>query len=168
VACRDGVITRRADTLWATLANLEDPLAVREITLPVLHGREEQAAESVATSELQGRSARETAAQVRGTVLARALAAATGTQELLRAREVAVREQRNLASRALDSLPWRELLLVNPLNEPGFDPAAITAGNEVERARAMVEGGLLPGEPAELDAFLARLPDAVRAWRGGW
>jgi hypothetical protein len=29
-------------------------------------------------------------------------------------------------------------------------------------------GAPLTGDPDEIDDFLARLPEAVRAWRGGW
>jgi arylamine N-acetyltransferase len=165
--CSDGVVTRRADTLWATLAQLDDRAAVVEATLPVLHGREEQRMVDHG-AQLGAEAARTTAGQVRGTVLARSLAAGFGCAALLAQREARVLAQRADVVTQLDTLAWTRLFYVDPFGDPSYDGVAEVVAGELERLREAAAGGLLPGDPGELDAFLARLPDAVRAWRGGW
>lgn len=166
LATPDGVTTRRADTVWAALAQAEEPGAVVEATLPLLHGREGQANRPghVAT----GQAARHTAAQIRGVVLARAVAEAREVAHELPMREARVTAQRrNLRSLLADLR--QQVIGLAAWSAPDLD-AAIAEGlavlNTLDRLASASEP--LPGDPGELNAFLARLPSAVRAWRGGW
>lgn len=166
LASADGVTTRRADTLWAALAQAEEPVAVVEATLPLLHGREGQAARPGHVAADQ--AAHHTAAQVRGVVLARAVAEARAVAQELPAREARVTAQRRELRARLTDLRQRVRGLT-AWSDPDLD-AALAVGLEVLDAldRLASAGEPLPGDAGELDAFLTRLPDAVRAWRGGW
>lgn len=166
LATADGVTTRRADTIWAALAHREEPGAVVEATLPLLHGREGQSA-AQGHAHLD-QAARHSAAQVRGVVLARAVAEDRGVAQELPKREARVIAQRCELRARLAELR-RQVLGLTAWSDLHLDPA-VTEGLDVldtlDRLAAASEP--LPGDPGELDAFLARLPDAVRAWRGGW
>jgi arylamine N-acetyltransferase len=167
LASADGVLTRRADTLWAALANLEEPGAVVEVTLPLLHGREGQATGDPASVSAINAAAH-AAAQVRGVVLARALAEGRPVGAALLAREVRVVEHRRDLRDRLALL--REAILgLAVWRDAGID-AALNLGLDVLDAldRLAAAGVPAPGDAEELDAFLDRLPEAVRAWRGGW
>ncbi len=166
LATPDGVATRRADTVWAALAQAEEPGAVVEATLPLLHGRDGQAARPGHVSVAE--AGRHTAAQVRGVVLARAVAEDRRVAHELPAREGRVTAQRrdlrarlaDLRSRVLGLAAWSDPTLKLALAD------AIDVIDTLDRLAAA--GEPLPGDARELDAFLARLPEAVRAWRGGW
>lgn len=166
LATPDGVTTRRADTVWAALAQAEEPGAVVEATLPLLHGREGQATQPghVAT----GRAAHHTAAQVRGVVLARAVAEARDVAHELPTREARVTAQRRELRSRLKHLR-QQVLELSAWSDPDLD-AAVAEGLEVlDTLDGLASAGEpLRGDPGQLDAFLTRLPDAVRAWRGGW
>lgn len=166
LATADGVVMRRADTLWAALARAEDPGAVVEATLPLLHSREGQSERLGYVSIEQ--AARHTAAQVRGVVLARALAEGRPVDLELPAREARVTAQRRELRVRLSSLRGR-LLALAAWGDPAVD-AATAEGVRVLEAlnRLAMASEPLPGDPRELGAFLDRLPVAVRAWRGAW
>jgi N-hydroxyarylamine O-acetyltransferase len=162
----DGVATRRADTVWAALAHAEEPGWVVEATLPLLHGREGQFERSESVS--RGLAARHTASQVRGVVLARAIAEGRPVVHELPAREARVTAQRRQVRARLGELRDRLDGLArwcDPVVDRVLDQAQGVLGSLDDLAAA---GAPLPGDPAELDAFLTRLPEAVRVWRGGW
>jgi hypothetical protein len=162
----DGVMTRRGDTVWAALAQREQPGAVVEATLPLLHGREGQAEGPVHGSV--SHAARNTAAQVRGVVLARAVAEGRPVGLELPAREARVTAQRREVIALLADLR-RQISRFRAWSDPVIDDAlragldVLTTLDELTQA-----SDPLPGDPAELDELLTRLPDAVRAWRGAW
>lgn len=166
LASADGVTTRRADTVWAALAQAEEPFAVVEATLPLLHGREGQAARPGHVAADQ--AAHHTAAQVRGVVLARAVAEAREVAHELPAREARVTAQRrDLRARLADLR--QQVLGLTAWSDPDLDRAVAEGLEALDTLdRLAAAGEPLPGDPSEIDAFLARLPDAVRAWRGGW
>ncbi len=166
LAAADGVTTRRADTVWAALAQADDPCAVVEATLPLLHGREDQAA-SAGHPTSEG-AAHRAAAQVRGVALARAVAEGRPVEEELPAREARVRAHRRLLRVRLANLRVAVHRLT-AWGEPELDLAVVQADAVLDTLDGMAAAGdPTPGDPAELRAFLAGLPDAVRAWRGGW
>jgi hypothetical protein len=166
LASADGVTTRRADSIWAALAQVEQPGAVVEATLPLLHGREGQADRPGHTSFDQ--AGRHAAAQVRGVVLARALAEGRPVAHELPKREGRVIAQRRELRLSLADLR-RRLLNFTEWADPAID-AALPDGLRVLATldRLAEAGEPLPGDAAELDAFLAGLPAAVRTWRGAW
>jgi arylamine N-acetyltransferase len=162
----DGVTTRRADTVWAALAQAEDAGAVVEATLPLLHGREGQAARPGHFSF--GEAGRHTAAQVRGVVLARAVAEDRRVEQELPAREARVTAQRRDLCARIADLRSRVLAL-GAWSDPTLDTALADASDVLDTlGRLAAAGEPLPGDARELNAFLARLPEAVRTWRGGW
>ncbi len=166
LATSDGVTTRRADTVWAALARVEEPGAVVEATLPLLHGREGQAARPghVATDQ----AARLAAGQVRGVVLARAVAEAREVAHELPAREARVTAQRRDLRARLGVLR-QQVLGLSAWSDPDLDVALADGLDVLDSLDRLASAGEpLPGDPRELNAFLALLPDAVRAWRGGW
>ena len=166
LASRDGVTTRRADSVWAALAQVEQPGAVVEATLPLLHGREGQAerAGHVAVDH----AGRHTAAQVRGVVLARALAEGRPVAHELPSREGRVVAQRRELRVLLADLRGR-LLNLTEWVDPAIDAALPDGLRVLANLDQLAEAGEpLPGDAAELEAFLARLPAAVRTWRGAW
>lgn len=160
LACSDGVVTRRADTLWATLAHREQPKAVVEAPLPLLHCREGQAPVRLDARGL----ARKTSAQVRGVALARALLRGSSVADELRSREERVRVHRSvLAQRLMD---FRRSLAA--LGGWGLDALLDRANAELELLQLEVQASMpIPGDPAELRSFLDILPRAVDAWRCG-
>lgn len=162
----EGVMTRRSDTLWAALAQAEDPGAVVELTLPLLHGREGQAGPTVTAPA--SRAASKTAAQICGVALARALGGGTAVEETLRRREARVARHRQDLLERLDTFEailqrlrgWRDAEVEAALDE---------AEPVIEALRASVRASIpRPSDPQVLDAFLGALPAAVQAWRGGW
>ncbi len=160
LACSDGVHTRRAGTIWAALAQNEDPRAVVEVTLPLHHERGAQSLLGVDVSA-------ETAAQVRGVALARALAEGRAVRSELPAREERVTEQRT----ALRDRIRRLVLVVRRLRiwrDPDVDGALGPALESLLALDQVVAAARpAPGVPAELEAFLQQLPEAVRRWREG-
>lgn len=162
-ATADGVMTRRGDTVWAALAQAEEPGAVVEATLPVLHGREGQCSGSNPAFASQA-----TAAQVRGVVLARSVAEGRPVAQELTAREARVTAHRRELSVGLQAL--RPLLLgLTAWGDPAIDAAldrGLGALDALDRLARASEP--LAGDARELEAFLARLPEAVQMWRGGW
>lgn len=162
----DGVTTRRADTLWAALAQVEDPGAVVEATLPLLHEREGQSNRPGHVSV--GEAGRHTAAQVRGVVLARAIAGERPVRHELPAREGRVTAQRRDLRARLAELRNR-LLPLAAWSDPALDGALVQATEVLDTLdRLAAAGEPVPGHAHELEAFLARLPEAVQTWRGGW
>ncbi|MCB9537206.1 MAG: hypothetical protein H6704_13215 [Myxococcales bacterium] len=162
----DGVATRRADTLWAALARAEAPGAVVEATLPLLHGREGQSMVPGAFSA--STSASKSAAQVRGVVLARAVAAGREVAEELPAREARVRRHRQRLLEALSAL-IHTLGRFSAWDDGAIDEALVGAREALATLTTVVEtSDPTPGDAAELQGFLARLPEAVAAWRGLW
>lgn len=160
----DGVQTRRADTLWAALAHKDQQGAVVEATLPLLHGREGQADPAERTA-LRLSAAAHTAAQVRGVVLSRALAEGRSVRTELPAREARVASQRLELVARIRAL--RDAVLgLGSWRDDDID-AAVADGLEVldQLRDSAADGGALPGDPDELLAFLAELPDAVDRWR---
>ena len=166
LATADGVATRRADTVWAALAQAEEPGAVVEATLPLLHGREGQATRPGHDSVDE--AGRHTAAQIRGVVLARAVAEDRRVEHELPAREARVTAQRRGLRARLADLRGRVLALAT-WSDPTLDTALAKAADVLDTLDRLAEASEpLPGDARELDAFLARLPEAVRTWRGGW
>lgn len=165
LGCGDGVVTRRADTLWAALAQADDPGAVVEATLPLLHDRSHQG-RSDAGGELSPAVA--SAAQVRGVALARALAGGREVASELAAREVRVGEHRaalrpklaRLTTLVADLAQWSDAAICVAI------PGALDILLELDQL--IVRAAPVRGDPRELEAFLARLPEAVRAWRAAW
>ncbi|MBX3269723.1 MAG: arylamine N-acetyltransferase [Sandaracinaceae bacterium] len=161
VACSDGVVTRRADTLWAALAQREDPRAIAEVTLPLHHDRTGQRL-SVADARA------ETAAQVRGVAMARALSGAEPVGTRLREREARVREHRVEARHDVARLAES----IERLSKaPDFDVAEVAS--EALAALAALDEILelstpVPTDAAELQRFLELLPAAVAHWRASW
>lgn len=165
----DGVVTRRADTLWAALAQKEDPGVVVEATLPLHHRRDGQADDSTRTwtSTLPPMAAL-TSAQVRGIVLSRALAEGRSVPRELVAREERVTAHRQELTIRVAAL--REALKgLRAWGDAEID-AAVTEAHEVLSAlgRHANDSTPIPGDPDELTAFLERLPQAVREWRCAW
>ena len=168
LATADGVVTRRADSMWAALARAEDPAAVVEATLPVLHVREGQSSAGARESREATDLATHSAAQVRGVVLTRALAAGRGVAEELPAREERVRVQREELRRLVGELQrtvgrfaeWGDAEVDGALGEG----QQVLCGLDERAAR----GAPLPGRTEDLDDFLRALPDAVAAWRRLW
>ena len=162
----DGVTTRRADTVWAALAQAEEPGAVVEGTLPLLHGRQGQGTGlgHVATDQ----AAFHTTGQVRGVVLSRAVAEGRPVARELAAREGRVTAQRRELRVRLSHLR-RDILRLTAWSDPELDLAVAEGLGVLDTLdRLAAAGEPLPGDPAELEAFLAHLPEAVCAWRGGW
>jgi arylamine N-acetyltransferase len=155
--------TRRADTLWATLAQREDPTAVAEVTLPLLHGRTGQGGP-------RGRRRRwpTSEGQIAGTALARTLASGGDVEQSVSERIERVRAHRVALSEEITSL--QHTLAELAAWEDRWVSAALTAAMEaLGDLAAWVHADARPSvDPAPLRDALARLPDAVRAWRGGW
>lgn len=166
LATTGGVTTRRADTIWAALARRDEPGAVVEATLPLLHGRDDQSQRPGHVSVAN--AGKHSAGQVRGFVLARAISEGRNVADELRARESRVVCQRrelrtkigNLREEILRLVEWADSTL-----EPTIADALESLALLEQLATA---GDPPPGNASELEAFLARLPDAVRAWRGAW
>lgn len=160
-ACGDGVATRRADTLWASLALREDPKAVAEVALPLHHDRTGQRL-SIADARA------ETAAQLRGVAMARALSSGKSVEYAVREREARVRQHRAAARRDVDRLMQSiERLAASP----GF--AVVGAAAEALASLALLDEILehstpTPTDATELDRFLDGLPGAVAKWRMSW
>lgn len=161
LTCADGVCTRRADTIWATLTERDAPGEVAEVTLPLHHDRSGQ---SLVDLDVVA----ETTAQVRGVALARALGRDLEVGPLLRAREQRVRDQRAWLLDEIAKLEGAVRRLVeasgDELSREG--EAALSALSEL---RGVVAAAVpIPGDLSELEAFLARLPNAVARWRRLW
>ena len=167
LAGADGVVTRRADSIWAALAQSEDAGAVVEATLPLLHGREGQAVEQPADVD-PGRASAQCAAQVRGVVLARALAEGRDVRTELPAREARVRAHRVVLRARLVSL--RDgIAKLACWDDPEVDVATTAAMRVLDALDHLAMCGVpRPGDADELAAFLSRLPGSVLAWREGW
>lgn len=163
----DGVVTRRADSVWAALAQSEDAGAVVEATLPLLHGREGQGVEQTAAVE-PGRASAQCAAQVRGVVLARAVAEGRDVRTELPAREARVRAHRVLLRARLVSL--RDVIAkFASWDDPEVDVATAAAMRVLDALDHLAMCGVpRPGDADELAAFLGRLPGSVLSWREGW
>ncbi len=166
-ASSDGVVTRRADTLWAALAHAEEPGAVMEANLPLLHGREGQGQRDLGSVPATDAAA-QTAAQVRGVVLARALAEGRPVAPELLAREARVHAHRAQLRQRLEAL--RDALLGLAAWRDERVDGALGDGLGVLDALASLAAASVPppGDPKQLEAFLQQLPGAVRAWRGAW
>jgi N-hydroxyarylamine O-acetyltransferase len=166
LAMADGVQTRRADTVWAALAQAEDPGAVVEATLPLLHGREGQADQPGRVRPDQ--AGQQAAAQLRGVVLSRAVSEGRDVAVELARREARVTAHRRglrarlgvLRAQVSQLAVWQDGALEGAIVE------ALRVLDALERLVSAAEP--LPGDPLPLSAFVAGLPDAVRAWRGGW
>ncbi|MCB9660523.1 MAG: arylamine N-acetyltransferase [Sandaracinaceae bacterium] len=161
----DGVTTRRADTIWAALAAADDPTAVVEATLPLLHGREGQRAELGTDPSVD--AALHSAAQLRGVVLARAVAGRRSIPQELAARERKVSAHRARVRRRLVDLgQWvREFLAWHCEDIDEAIEPALRALHELGRR---TEREIPAGDPAELEAFVRDLPASTEAWRGIW
>jgi type IV secretory pathway ATPase VirB11/archaellum biosynthesis ATPase len=111
---------------------------------------------------------RHTAAQVRGVVLARALAEGRPVAHELPSREGRVVTQRRELRVFIADLR-RRLLNLTEWADPAIDAALPDGLRVLATLDQLAEAGEpVSGDAAELDAFLARLPAAVRAWRGAW
>ena len=163
----DGTRTRRADSIWAALASSEDPGAVVEVTLPLHHERRGQGSPA-ADSTLAPHLGAQTTEQVRGVVLARALTERRPVSTELPARERRVVAHRAVLRRGIAVL--RDAILeLRRWQDEEIDEAVRSAMPVLDELDRMVrEGTPQAGDPAELDRFLARLPQAVRAWREAW
>ncbi|MEZ4266413.1 MAG: arylamine N-acetyltransferase [Myxococcota bacterium] len=167
LASSDGVLSRRADTLWAALAQAEDPDGVAEMTLPLHHGRSGQAgrdAKPVDCHEL----AVNAAAQVRGFVLARALSEGRDIASELPARESRVAGHRARLRQQIADLGVA-LAGLRAWGVPAVD-AELADASKVLAAldHHAACSAPLPGRADEIRAFLDRLPGAVQAWRESW
>lgn len=158
------VITRRADTLWAILAQAEEPHAVVEAPLPLLHGREGQGPRTRRAAESWG-VASHTTGQVRGTALARALSDRRPIAVELRSREARVMRHR------VDLLERIEGLKATLRKASSWDAPEITARLDavqpiLEAMATLARRGIpAEGDAAELEAFVSMLPRRVEAWR---
>lgn len=167
LASSDGVASRRADTLWAALAQSEDPGAVVEATLPLLHGRSGQGPHTPASIEAHDTAA-QTAAQVRGVVLARALAEGRAVRAELPAREARVAAQRQVLRERIATLRGT-LLGLRAWGDAEVLAALEQSFGVLDTVDHLAARGVpLAGDPDELERFLAQLPEAVRTWRGAW
>jgi hypothetical protein len=160
----DGVMTRRADTMWAALAQSEAPGVVVETTLPLLHGRDGQRPEAKGLNPTA--EATKVAAQVRGTTLARAL-----SDERLLAEELPRREARVVEHRAMLTERIAELRAaladLAAWQHPAIDTKLLSGLLVLDALTARAEASVpTPGDVGELETFLAALPDAIQRWRG--
>lgn len=161
----DGVATRRADTLWATLAAKEAPGSVVEVTLPLLHGREGQVSVGGPNCSAAGPK---TAGQVRGVALARSLTSGRPVSETLREREELVRAHRV-------GLLARLERLTNALRElERWGDAEVTDGIDralgvtVELRKLVTASMPTTCRPEELQRFLDGLDGRLETWRSSW
>jgi hypothetical protein len=160
-------MTRRADSIWAALATTEDPHAVVEMTLPLLHERRGQGSAGPETSSARYLGL-QTTEQVRGVVLARALTEGRSVATELPARERRVVAQRGSLRCGIAELQ-EAILRLQSWDDEEVDSAVMAAMPVLAGLRQMVEAGTpQPGDADELDRFLARLPEASRAWREAW
>lgn len=159
----DGVTTRRADSLWAALAQRDDPSAVIEATLPVLHLREAQ--QAAVTPEA---CAAKSAAQVRGVVMARALAQGAPVAITLADREARVTAHRATLRVRLRAL--REALeSLAAWADPEIDAALPDALGVIDALdRQAANGAPRPGDARALETFVRGLQAAVQTWREMW
>lgn len=178
--CRDGIVTRRGDTVWGELMAGQPATVVVRGPLPLHHVR--RAGDlSAPLADARGAAAatrRFAEAQLRGTALAR-LAAPGRRGE--RGVALAVLEERS--RRLRDSLAVVGRLLPRLMAwtvEPAVwwrDDAevlaalkgAITALERVAAATAELGGATAdPAVATELDAFASALPGAVARWKELW
>ncbi len=165
--CADGVDSRRADTLWATLAQREAPGVVVEATLPLLHGRAGQvhATNHTPDGSTLGRHA---TAQARGVAIARSLLRGTSVAEELTERRKRVMDQRAAvihgASSVLDLLDQLESW------ENADVSGQLVAARDAIRQLRRRAGKSIPagGHHEEIQAFVDELPAAVQRWRRCW
>lgn len=161
LASLDGVLTRRGDTLWAALAQRDDPRAVVEATLPLLHARDCQA-------DPQTDFRAHSASQVRGVVMARAISHGRPVVDELAAREARVAVQRArlrlLIGELIDVVSgfaaWRDAEIDGAL------ASALEVLNILDQRAA--RGAPRQGRVDELESFLRALPAGIQAWRGMW
>lgn len=160
----DRITTRRADSLWAALARRDDPSAVVEATLPVLHLREGQSVGTGAQANLASHSA----AQIRGVVMTRAVDQGRCIATTLATREARVTDHRaNLRRRLADLRRATEAFA--QWNDADVDVAlesALTTLRELDMRAA--NGAPVPGNATEIEAFVHALPEAEKAWREMW
>lgn len=161
LASLDGVVTRRGDTLWAALAQRDDPGAVVEATLPLLHSRDCQA-------DPQADFGAHSASQVRGVVMARAISHGRPVVGELAAREARVTAQREHLRRLIGEL----VEVVSGFaawHDPEVDGALSSALEVLEMIdQCAARGAPRPGRVDELEIFLRALPAGIQAWRGMW
>ncbi len=165
--CADGVVTRRADTLWATLAAMDSQADIFECTLPVLHDRQGQARDQAGECSAAAAAA-STTAQVRGVALARALATNTAVAAELTKRETMVCDQRQSVNEQLQQLPAQ----MSGLRE-WHDPVINEAMNKALAALQCLQQRVsdskpIAGDSQELDDFLQQLPARVKRWQANW
>jgi hypothetical protein len=132
-----------------------------EVTLPLHH---ERAGQSLLDMDV----GTESTAQVRGVALSRALAEGPNDGTALAAREARVRHQRAMLRDRIHRLgrAVQQLAAWDDIEIEATSGGALAALATLDRlATAAVPA---TGDPVELEAFLARLPDAVRAWRETW
>jgi len=155
---RDGIVSRRGDTLWAALANDEAPGAVVEATLPLLHSRAHQ------QLDLENAS-NETTAQLRGFCLSRALSEGRRIADGIEQRTAAVLAQRaQLRAFAVDLA--QRLALLRGWGDAEFDSRLELALRSLAEIQSLAETAIpKPTDPRELQRFLDALPRAIDSWR---
>lgn len=176
--CRDGVVTRRGDTVWAELMAGRPASVVVRVPLSLHHIRRpgDHSAPLADADPSPAATRRFVAAQIRGTALAR-LVAARRRGEILSASVVMAERARRLraslavvhqcvprlAAWAFDRTAWWSA-------DPEVSEALRGASTTIERiAAAMTElGDAEPEVAAELDGFAATIPAAVERWQELW
>jgi hypothetical protein len=175
----EGVVTRRADTLWAHLLAREPLLRLVQADLDLLHGRRTGDGSSpLAAHEPDAAALRGfVEAQERGVVLARLLEheapmetadaereVASRRDLLARGRE-AVRQEAKEARSALmrpDAWWWREE------EDAASARACLVALEQVERLVGAVDALEDPSLPERLADFARHVVATLPAWRASW
>lgn len=166
LACADGVTTRRADTLWATIAQAEASGAVVEVTLPLHHCRDGQGPPAPEAADTVV-AATQTASQIRGVVLARALSNRRDVGVALRAREARVNEHRAGLVRRIAEL--RDVVArLRSWELPEIPDAADEASRVLDGLAQLANGLPAVGDPVELERFLERVREATPRWQMSW
>lgn len=180
LSCRDGIVTRRGDTVWGELMAGQPATLVARGPLSLHHVRRacDHSAPLASADSTPGAMRRFAEAQVRGTTLARLVAAGRRGERVDALPVLAdrIRRQREaltcvgqllprLSEWAADRAVW--------WHADGEVRAALTralaALAEVTAATAELGGATAePAVAAELEAFAAAIPGAVARWKELW
>ena len=165
LACEDGIITRRGDTIWATLAQQEKPGLIVEAALPLLHGREEQDDNSSITPS---KEQQKVSAQIRGTVLARGIGKPFSIGFVLEEREKRVEKHRDRCVQKINRLQY----LILSLSKDGDEERERhiqKAHDALERLKTKIHSSRpIKGDPKELEQFVSHIQASIPMWREVW
>ena len=165
LACEDGIITRRGDTIWATLAQQDKPGLIVEAALPLLHGREEQYDNSSITPS---KEQQKVSAQIRGTVLARGIGKPFSIGFVLEEREKRVEKHRDRCVQKITCL--QELILsLSVLGDEERERHIQKAHDSLERLKTKIHSSRpIKGDPKELEQFVSHIQASIPMWREVW